>query len=90
MGPQVQDHFKRFSRMVFDPERQRAFLKMMDENLRIAFAPKYDSETIYTITMTLLENDRYGFTPNELVGFQSWYTGLLMSNMKLDGEEIFL
>lgn len=90
MGPQVKDHFKRFSKMVFDPERQRAFLKMMDENLRIAFAPKYDSETIYTITMTLLENDRYGFTPNELVGFQSWYTGLLMSNMKLDGEEIFL
>ena len=90
MGPQVNEHFKRFSNMVFNAERRKTFLKMMDENLWIAFAPKYDIETIYTITMLLLENDRYGFTPNELVGFQSWYTGLLMSNMKVDGKEFSL
>ena len=84
------DRFNRFHKVLYDTEEQRAFLEIFKEKLPIAYALKYDVEHIYTITMTLLKNDCYGFDPSEWSEFYKWYLDLLKSNMTVNEEEITL
>ena len=84
------DRFNRFHKVLYDAEEQRAFLEIFKEKLPIAYALKYDVEHIYTITMTLLKNDCYGFDPSEWSEFYKWYLDLLKSNMTVNEEEITL
>ena len=84
------DRFNRFHKVLYDTEEQRAFLEIFKEKLPIAYALKYDVEHIYTITMTLLKNDCYGFEPNEWSEFYKWYLGLLNSNMTVNEEKFTL
>ena len=84
------DRFNHFHKVLYDTEEQRAFLEIFKEKLPIAYALKYDVEHIYTITMTLLKNDCYGFDPSEWSEFYKWYLDLLKSNMTVNEEEITL
>ena len=84
------DRFNHFHKVLYDAEEQRAFLEIFKEKLPIAYALKYDVEHIYTITMTLLKNDCYGFDPSEWSEFYKWYLDLLKSNMTVNEEEITL
>ena len=84
------DRFNHFHKVLYDTEEQRAFLEIFKEKLPIAYALKYDVEHIYTITMTLLKNDCYGFEPNEWSEFNKWYLGLLNSNMTVNEEKFTL
>ena len=84
------DRFNHFHKVLYDTEEQRAFLEIFKEKLPIAYALKYDVEHIYTITMTLLKNDCYGFEPSEWSEFYKWYLDLLKSNMTVNEEEITL
>ena len=84
------DRFNHFQKVINDAEEQRAFLEIFKEKLSTAYVLKYDVEHIYTITMTLLKNDCYGFEPNEWSEFYKWYLDLLKSNMTVNEEEITL
>ena len=84
------DRFNYFQKVINDAEEQRAFLEIFKEKLSTAYVLKYDVEHIYTITMTLLKNDCYGFDPSEWSEFYKWYLDLLKSNMTVNEEEITL
>ena len=84
------DRFNHFQKVINDAEEQRAFLEIFKEKLSTAYVLKYDVEHIYTITMSLLKNDCYGFEPNEWSEFYKWYLGLLNSNMTVNEEKFTL
>lgn len=85
MGQELDDRFNRFYKILHDDENRKQFLDLFSEKLNMVYVLKYDVEHIYTITMTLLDNDHYGFTLDALQDFYTWYVGLLESNASING-----
>lgn len=90
MREQAEARFDYFEKLVYNTEEQRSFFEIFKEKLGIAYHLRYDVEHIYTITMTLLDNDRYGFTSEEWNNFCTWYLDLLKSHMTINGKEFSL
>lgn len=87
MNPYVSAYFHHFERVLNDAGMQNSFFRLLEDNLGKAYELKYDAEYVYTVRMTLTDDDHFGFTKEEMSEFQAWYLGLLMSNMKVNGVE---
>ena len=90
MSPYVSAYFTHFERVLNDAGMQNSFYRLLEDNLSIAYELKYDDEYEYTIKMTLIDDDHFGFTKKEMNEFQAWYLELLMSNMNVKGVEFKL
>ena len=90
MSPYVSAYFTHFERVLNDAGMQNSFYRLLEDNLSIAYELKYDDEYEYTIKMTLIDDDHFGFAKKEMNEFQAWYLELLMSNMNVKGVEFKL